>query len=217
MKIKVGSRTSPLSRVQVAEVDREVQQFSHEVLFEPIFGKTTGDKDRATSFLTLDTTAFLTREVDALILEGKCRIGIHSAKDLPLSLPEGLVCVTLTRGEDPADVLVMAKGITIESLQEGAKVATSSLRREESVRKLCPQCSFVDIRGTIGERLQWIKEGKVEGLVVAEAALIRLGMTHLNRIRLPGETAPLQGRLAIVAREEDEEISSLFSPLVDEA
>lgn len=153
---------------------------------------------------------FFTREVDALVRSGRCRLAIHSAKDLPDPLPEGLFLAALTRGVDPSDSLVLR---TPSRLPQGARIATSSLRREERVRELYQKedmaLHFVDLRGTIDERLALLEKGEVEGVVVAEAALIRLGLTTLPRIRLPGPSVPLQGRLALLTRPEDEEMIAL--------
>lgn len=185
--LKVGARSSPLSRAQVEEVQKE---FGLE--FDVQWVETRGDKDRITSLRDLDRTDFFTRELDEMLLRGDVDAVIHSAKDLPDPMPDGLEVVILTKGLDPRDSLVYKK-LPIEV------VATSSERREDAVRKLFPKCSFVDLRGTIHERLLYL-EGDVDGVVVAEAALIRLKLTHLNRIFLPGTTTDLQGRLAIVCR-----------------
>ncbi len=202
--IKVGARSSTLSRRQVEEVRAEFPY----VKFDPIFVKTHGDRDRATSLRALEKTDFFTREIDEMLLRGECRIAIHSAKDLPEPLPKGLELITLTKGVDPSDSLVLRKE---EHLSEGFVVATSSVRREEMVREILDDVRFVDIRGTIEERLAKLENKEFDGVVIAEAALIRLGLTRLNRIRLPGETTPLQGRLAILARSGDKEMSSLFA------
>jgi hydroxymethylbilane synthase len=100
-------------------------------------------------------------------------------------------------------------------LPKGAVIATSSERREAAVRELRPGFSFTfrDVRGTIGQRLALLDKGEADGVVIAEAALIRLGLTHLNRITLPGTTTEMQGQLAIIARQEDNEMRELFSPL----
>ncbi len=82
------------------------------------------------------------------------------------------------------------------------------------MRQLFPHVRFVDIRGTIGERLGCLERREVDGVVIAEAALIRLGWTHLHRIRLPGETALLQGKLAIVTRQEDSELNAFFKKVI---
>lgn len=211
--IEVGARGSPLSRVQIEEVLNEVRAFHPDVDFQPIYVQTTGDNDLKTSLRTLDKTDFFTKEIDALQLSGGCRISIHSAKDLPEPLPKGLVLAALTQGVDPSDVLVLREGASLETLPLGAKIGTSSVRREKNIVGLRSDLVCVDIRGTIGARLQLLSQGVVDGLVMAEAALIRLELTHLNRIRLPGEGAPLQGQLAVLAREDDEEMLKLFAPI----
>lgn len=203
LSIKVGARSSKLSRRQVEEVQAEYP----DVALDPIFVKTAGDRDRTTSLRTLERSDFFTREIDEMLLKGECRITVHSAKDLPEPLPKGLKLIALTKGVDPSDSLVLRVG---KKLQKGDVIATSSLRREQMVREIEQDVEFVDIRGTIEERLANMQSGEVNGVVIAEAALIRLKLTHLNRIHLPQETVPLQGRLAILAREEDLEMRALF-------
>src|SRR5262249_52760384 len=145
-----------------------------------------------------------------MLLEGRCRIAIHSAKDLPDPLPRGITMVALTEGLDPTDVLVLKEGQSLSSLPFGAIIATSSERREKAVKQLRPDFRFIDLRGTIAERLMQLDQGLANGVVVAEAALIRLGLTHLNRVKLPGFSASLQGQLAVTARTGDEEMRRLF-------
>lgn len=208
--IRVGARSSHLSRAQVQEISNALYPFHPGVSFEPIWVATSGDLDKKTSLRTLDKTNFFTKEIDELLLNGQCRIGIHSAKDLPEPLPAGLTIVALTKGLDPSDSLVMRQGQTLETLPKGAIIATSSDRREEIVKAIRPDLRIVDLRGTIQERLAKIDQGEVDGIVVAECALIRLGLTYLNRFKLPGETAKYQGQLAIVARSDDEEMVKIF-------
>lgn len=208
--IRVGARGSPLSRAQFVELQQELVKYHPDVSLEGIFVETRGDKDLQTSLRTLGKCDFFTHEVDVLLLSGEARVGVHSAKDLPNPLAEGLEVVCLTRGQDPADSLVMRRG---ESLKAGAVIATSSVRREEAVRQLRSDVTFRDVRGTIGQRLALLDSGEADGVVIAEAALIRLGLTHLTRVKLPGETVPLQGRLVVVARAGDEEMRELFSCL----
>ncbi len=207
MEIVVGARSSPLSRKQVDEVYAELRAFDSEIVFKPIFVETVGDRDKVTSLRSLDKTDFFTRDIDEMMLAGRCRMGIHSAKDLPDPLPKGLILGALTKGVDSSDALVLREG---EQLPEKGVVATSSERREEAVRELFPKARFVDIRGTIQERLAKLTSHEVDGVVIAEAALIRLELTHLNRLRLPGETAPLQGKLALIIREDDQELRELL-------
>lgn len=213
MKIIVGARKSPLSQAQVQEVLTELRQKNIRVSFQPEFVETIGDKDQKTSLRSIGKTDFFTREVDEMLLKGQCRIAIHSAKDLPDPLPSGLCVAALTQGQDPADSLVLRPGESLFSLPVGAIVATSSERREAAVRRLFSYLNFVDLRGTIAQRLAKLDTREVDAVVVAEAALIRLGLTHLNRIVLSGETAPYQGQLAVVVREEDAAMQKLFSAI----
>jgi hydroxymethylbilane synthase len=211
--ISIGARNSLLSRAQVEEVLAELRVVHPEVDFQPVWVETTGDKDLLTSLRTLEKTDFFTREIDALQLAGGCRLSIHSAKDLPDPLPKGLVLAALTKGVDPSDTLVIHRGATLETLPLKATIGTSSCRRENNVRKVLPDCICVDIRGTIPARLQLLDERVVDGVVMAEAALIRLRLTHRTRIPLPGEAAPLQGQLAVLACEGDQEMFHLFQAI----
>lgn len=211
--IPVAARVSLLSQAQVKEVFKELKRYRSKFRFETYFVETKGDKDQTTSLRGLDRTDFFTQEVDDLLLQGKCRIAIHSAKDLPAEIPKGLKIISITHGLDSSDSLVLRPGETLQSLKKNAMIATSSVRREEAVRSLRSDFTFCDLRGTINQRLKLLEIGKADGVVVAEAALIRLGYKHLNRIKLPGETTPLQGKLAILAREDDEEMERFFACL----
>lgn len=211
--IIVGARSSPLSQAQMREVQFNLNEYHPAILFESLLVDTYGDKDRSISLRGLDKTDFFTREVDELLLTGACRIAIHSAKDLPEPLCRGLSLIALTQGQDPSDSLVMREGEALDDLPTGAVIATSSQRREEAVRLLRSDVAFIDLRGTIGERLALLNCYEADGVVIAESALIRLNMTHLNRIKLPGKTVKHQGQLAVVAREGDREISELFACL----
>lgn len=210
--IIVAARASPLSKVQVEEVYHELSQYYPDVSFKPLYMTSYGDSDRQTSLRLLDKSSdFFTRELDEALIQRKCSIAIHSAKDLPDPLRPGLVIAALTRGVDSADVLVLKPGSSLQTLPAGAVIATSSERREENVRALKSDVKFIDLRGTIAERLELLSTGAVDGVVVAEAALIRLKLTHLNRVRLPGETAAMQGKLAVVARQDAHAILKMFA------
>lgn len=181
--------------------------------FSPVFIETTGDKDLKTSLRNIGKTDFFTKEIDEMQLAGRFRISIHSAKDIPDPLPQGLILVALTKGVDSADSLVLRKGEVLDKLPFEAVVGTSCVRREKAVRMLRPDLRCVDIRGTVEKRLQKLEDREMDGVVLAEAALIRLQLTSLNRVRLTGETALFQGRLAVIAREGDEEMAALFAEI----
>jgi hydroxymethylbilane synthase len=210
LSILAGARTSPLSRAQFQEVSDQVGSL---ISLVPVFVETTGDLDLVSSLRNLEKTDFFTKELDQMLQEGKIRIAIHSAKDLPGQMASGLSLIALTKGLDPRDSLVFRPGESLDTLPKNGVIATSSHRREAVVASLRSDLSFIDLRGTIGQRLSLLETGVADGVVIAESALIRLKLTHLNRMILPGDTVPFQGRLAIVARSSDEEMRSLFSPL----
>lgn len=205
--VRVGARQSRLSRVQVTEVLLELNAFHPHVDFEPVWLETTGDRDLSTSLRSLDKVDFFTKEIDQKQLQGEFRISIHSAKDLPDPLASGLRVVALTKGVDSSDVIVLRR----DHLPVGAKIGTSSVRREQNIKDLRSDLVCADVRGTIDSRLQQLDAGTYDGIVMAEAALIRLGLTDRLRMKLPGECAALQGQLAVIARAQDEEMAQLFS------
>lgn len=209
--ITIGARNSLLSHAQVQEVCAEILHHFPSLHFEPLWVETTGDRDLSTSLRNLDKTDFFTKEIDAMQLAKICRISIHSAKDLPDPLAPGLCIAALTHGHDSSDALVLRAAETLSSLLPGAKIGVSSERRETAIHSLRPDLVCVDIRGSIDQRLELLHAGRIDGLVVAEAALIRLQLTQMNRIPLPGKTAPMQGRLAVLARDDDEEMKTLFA------
>lgn len=185
-----------------------LRRYHPEISFACEWFTTIGDRDRTTSLRNLGKTNFFTKELDEALLDGRIRIAIHSAKDLPNPLPEGLCVAALTRGVDSRDVLVL-RG----ELFDGMRIATSSERREAAVRALGVEPHFMDVRGTIAERLALLERGDVDGVVIAEAALIRLKLTSLHRLFLPGPTVEGQGQLAIVCRQEDCSLRDLFACL----
>lgn len=211
MKICVGARQSTLSQRQIDEVQEALRAVNLKVDFERLLTKAHGDQSLNVSLRKLDKTDFFTREIDQLLIEKKCRIAIHSAKDLPGSLPQEICLIAITAGLTPADVLVLPKGQRLEELPLNAQIGSSSDRRDRWVQRLRPDLRCKEVRGTVEKRLEKIKSQEISGLVVAEAALLRLGLSELNYIALPGKTAPLQGQLAVLARRGDREMERLFA------
>ncbi len=208
VSIPVAARASALSKKQYHEVLRNIQLHHPKVSFSLQAIQTIGDMDQKTSLRTLDKTDFFTKEVDLALLNGQCRIAVHSAKDLPDPLPSGLRIIALTKCIDERDALVLSSDM--QTLPDHPIIATSSHRREISVKKIMPHAECIDIRGAIQKRLEKLFNHSIHGVVIAEAALLRLGLTHLKRMYLDS-TTPLQGQLAIVAKEEDTTMQELFS------
>ena len=210
MKVTVGLRDSTLSLKQFEELRALLNSNCQ---LKPLPMKTVGDHQLSISLRSLGKTNFFTKEIDEMLLAKRCRIGLHAAKDLPESLPKGLELIALTSGITPLDCLLFRKNGGLQKIRTGGRVGSSSLRRDAAVKLMRQDLICVDIRGSIENRIDQLYSRKIEALVVAEAALIRLKLTHLNRIPLLGSTAPLQGKLAVVARKGDLEMAKLFKPI----
>lgn len=170
--LKVGSRTSPLALKQVKEIQGLMP--SVQLVVMPI--ETQGDKDKVTPLSEVDNSDFFTREIDQALLRGDIDIAIHSSKDLPDVLPEGLRIIFETKSLSPFDVLIAKGNLKLKDLPLGSRIGVSSLRRKGQVLSFRKDLRIVDIRGNIQERLNLIDENKIDALIVAHAALIRLGL-----------------------------------------
>lgn len=208
LPVKIASRSSPLALAQIEEIIRDLKvrgvTFDHKILkFE-----TAGDKDKTTP-LTASRDDFFTDAIDQALLDGQADIAIHSAKDLPQDMNEDLKIFALTQGLDDKDAWVGR--VHWKDLPPKAKVGTSSVLRQKQILQMRPDVTIVNIRGTINERLQLIKESKVDGIVVAACALKRLKLEAEIKDIFPWAGMPLQGQLAVVGRRHDEELEELFA------
>lgn len=213
MKITIAARDSNLSKAQVKEIVNKLKKIASTISFDFLFLKSSGDLDLKTSLRVLGKTDFFTKEVDQSLFSRRARVAVHSAKDLPEKIPSGLTIVAITDSVDNRDSLVLRPGESFLSLKSGAVIATSSERREEMVKRYRKDLSFIDLRGTIEKRLSLLQEHKADGVVVAEAALIRLKKTGLNRFIFNDSTVEGQGQLAILARSDDQEMVKLFEKI----
>lgn len=191
---RLGTRRSKLAIKQVEEF---INYFPDEK-FEIVFFDTTGDIDKIKPISSIEGWDFFTDKIDKALLEGRIDLALHSAKDLPDRLPNGLIVAFMTKSICPYDVLVAPKGLSY-----GARVGVSSKRRKEQIKEWRPDLKILDIRGNIDERLEKLDSGSYDAIVVAEAGLIRLGLQHRITQRLPFQIHPLQGRLAVVVRSSD--------------
>ncbi len=211
MKIRFGTRGSRLALLQVDEILRLLKKKRISITFEVISFTTKGDIDKKTPLTEHVANDFFTDTLDRALLEGEIDIAIHSAKDLPQKLHPGLEIYALTHPLDETDALVSSKKLA--DLPKRARVATSSILRKNEIKKLRPDIQLVNIRGNIDERLAKLDKGKVDALVVATCALIRLGLKHRIAEILPYEATPLQGQLAVVGCRRRKKLKKYFTPI----
>ncbi|MGA0334135.1 MAG: hydroxymethylbilane synthase, partial [Kiritimatiellia bacterium] len=174
--LRVFSRSSRLARLQVEEALPFLQQAFPGREFQAEALETVGDRDLSTPLTDPSVPAdFFSRELDRLQLMGEADLVVHSAKDLPQPLPEGLVLGAMLPARDTRDSLVIREGV---DLREGGVIGTSSSVREAAMRELYPLCTFKSIRGDIGQRLAQLDAGDYDAVIIAGCALLRLQLDH---------------------------------------
>jgi hydroxymethylbilane synthase len=211
---RIGTRTSPLALMQVREVLLTLRKFYPDFETEVIGMDTYGDKDKSTPISQIEGTDFFTREIDDALLKGEIDFAVHSAKDLPDSLRDGLTVLAMTKSIDPHDALVSKSGLELDKLPRRARIGTASLRRKQGLKRYRDDFQIVDIRGNIEERLEKLDNGGLDAIVIAACGLMRLGLEKRITQRIPFdilEPHPLQGALALVAKAEDSELFNLLS------
>jgi hydroxymethylbilane synthase len=207
--LKIGSRPSRLAIKQVEEIKLLLPGI--EVKAVPI--ETKGDRDKTTPLSGVEGTDFFTREIEEALIEGRIDAAVHSAKDLEETQPEGLTIVAMTGSLSPHDCLVSQSGKSLKKLPPGSRVGTSSQKRKESVIKYRPDLVVQDIRGNVEERLAQLDAGSFDAVIVAHAALIRLGLEYRIAEIIPRniiEPHPLQGALAVQVRKDREDLIEIF-------
>src|SRR5512140_3661623 len=166
----IASRGSQLALWQANWVKDQLAALGHESRIEII--KTTGDKITDVPLAKVGTKGLFTKEIEEALLDGRADLAVHSMKDLPTELPEGLVLAAVPEREDPRDAVV---GKRLEDLPQGAKVGTSSLRRAAQLRGLRPDLQVESVRGNLDTRLRKLDEGQYDAILLAAAGLKRLG------------------------------------------
>jgi len=201
--VRIGVRPSLLALKQVQEARPILEKIYPGAEFEACKIYTPGDRDKVTPISEVDGSDFFTRDIDEALLNGKIDVAVHSSKDLPLALPKGLKVLFETESISRFDALVSNEGYKLAELVSGSRIGASSLRRKKEIKGLRPDLEIVDARGTIEERLNLVDSGKIDALIVAHAALIRLKLEHRIAEIFPLDifcTHPKQGCLAIVTR-----------------
>jgi hydroxymethylbilane synthase len=202
-KLRIGTRGSKLAMWQAHFTQEKLSAIGIES--ELIIIKTTGDQIQHLSFDKMEGKGFFTKEIEDALLRGEIDLAVHSMKDLPTNAPEGLVISAVSYREDPSDILLINKNIADEGkvlkLPKKASVGTSSSRRKGQLLDIRPDLQLVDIRGNVPTRIQKLKQGDFDAIILASAGLARLDIdtTSFHVIRFdPTEIvpAPAQGVLA---------------------
>lgn len=213
--ITVCARKSNLSIIQVNEVLSNIREYYPNINFKLTTFLSPGDIDLKTPLTSLKIpNNFFTKNLDEYILQGKYQIAIHSAKDIPLPLPNQLEVVALTKSISEVDCLLFCNKSFVNCIHSSLIIGTSSHRRTESIQKLFPKWQAKNIRGSIEERINLVHKKFIDGIVIAKAALIRLNLLHkYTTIDLPPPYAEFQGSLAVIAKSNSFYIKKIFSKI----
>jgi hydroxymethylbilane synthase len=202
--LRIGSRGSQLALWQANHISTLLRERGHEVELEII--KTTGDKITDVALAKVGTKGMFTKEIEEALAEGRIDLAVHSLKDLPTEISAGFEIAAVTTRENPSDVFCSCKYKSIDELPQGARVGTSSLRRQAQLKAVRPDLDIHPLRGNVDTRLRKLEAGEYDAIILAAAGLNRLGKTELVRQVIPTELmcpAAGQGALGIEIRAGD--------------
>jgi hydroxymethylbilane synthase len=218
---RIGTRGSPLALAQTHEVrDRLVA--THGLppeMFEVVILSTKGDRITDRPLSEIGGKGLFTEELEQQLLSGDLDFAVHSSKDMPTKLPEGLILSAFLPREDMRDAFIGRTARKLVDLPQGATVGSSSLRRQALIRRLRPDINVITFRGLVETRLRKLAEGQVDGTLLAFAGLRRLGLTDVPTELLDPEDfppAPAQGAICIESRVGDERVNALLAAIDDE-
>ncbi|MCY3986308.1 MAG: hydroxymethylbilane synthase [Candidatus Dadabacteria bacterium] len=213
-KLRIGTRGSRLALCQARLVETELHAVFPSLVTEIKEIKTSGDINPQEDISKIGGKGIFVKEIEQCLLSGEVDIAVHSMKDMPSVLPDGLVMRSVLRREDPRDVFISRDGRPLEQLAEEGRVGTGSLRRKTQLLSLFPRLEIFPIRGNVDTRLRKILSEKLDGIVLAAAGLNRLGRYERITQHFPEEQivpAPCQGIIAVEKRENDIETEKLIS------
>jgi hydroxymethylbilane synthase len=217
-RLVIASRESRLALWQAEHVRDALRELYPARSIDILGMSTQGDRILDVSLSRIGGKGLFVKELEVALLEGRADIAVHSAKDVPMVLPEGFCIAAILAREDPRDCLVSPRYATLDALPEGARLGSSSLRREAQVRERFPHVDVQPVRGNLDTRLAKLDRGEFDALMLAAAGLKRLGLAariagHIDtRDSLP---APGQGALAIECREDRADLIDLLARLND--
>lgn len=211
-KLIYATRKSLLATTQTEEAVALVRSILPPgTMLERTLIETIGDRDLKISLTDPNVPDdFFTRDLDDAMLAGKADFGVHSAKDLPKKLRDGITLAAYLPALDIRDALVVRTGVALDQVRV---IGTSSPKREVEIRRQFPNATLKGIRGTIGGRLEQLDRGEYDAVIIAACALHRLGISERITSYLTYDPAPLQGRLAITTRADDRELTKLIGKL----
>ncbi len=214
--IRIATRKSPLAMWQ-AEYVRDRLLEAHPGLQVELMGMTTqGDKILDSPLAKIGGKGLFVKELEVSMLDGETDIAVHSMKDVPVEFPEGLHLAVICEREDPRDAFVSNNFATLAELPQGARVGTSSLRRQCQIRALRPDLKILDLRGNVNSRLRKLDEDSYDAIILAAAGLIRLGFNERITQFIDTDTslpAIGQGAVGIECRSDDARVNALLAPL----
>ncbi len=202
--IRLATRKSALALAQSRQVARLLESLEPGLRVEEVQVVTQGDRVQDRSLAEIGGKGLFVAEVEAALAEGRADMAVHSMKDLPAALAEGMVLAAVPARESPWDLLVTGDGRDLEGLPAGARVGTSSRRRELQLRAARPDLVVSMLRGNVDTRLRKLAAGDFDAIVLAEAGVNRLGVA-VKGVRLQGRMVPAvgQGALALECRADD--------------
>jgi len=214
--LRIGTRGSLLALQQSQWVRDTLMHRWPGLAVELQIIKTTGDKIQDVPLAKVGGKGLFVKEIEDALLAREVDLAVHSMKDVPALLPDGLIIAAIPRREDPRDVLVTCGGRSLKDLPAQARLGTSSLRRSAQVKALRPDLQVENLRGNLDTRLRKVEEGQYEAIILAAAGLHRMGwQTRITQYLEPDEFLPAvgQGALGIEARADDAEVLAYLEPL----
>jgi hydroxymethylbilane synthase len=214
--LRIATRKSPLAVWQAEHVAEGLRRLHPDLTVELVTMTTQGDRILDAPLARIGGKGLFVKELEVALLEDRADIAVHSVKDVPMELPDHLVLPVILEREDPLDAFVSNDFADLDALPEGARVGSSSLRRQCQLRARRPDLVINDLRGNVNTRLGRLDAGDFHAILLAAAGLKRLGFDERIRTRLDPEAslpAVGQGAIAIECREGDEAVLDLISAL----
>lgn len=217
--IKVGTRGSALALAQCGQILKKIQEFNPKLNFVVVPIKTAGDRIKSAAELRRAGKGLFVKEIERALLSRKVSLAVHSMKDLPSELPEGLILGAVPERADPFDVFIGKTATPIDQLPAGSQIATSSLRRQAILKSMYPRFTFVEMKGNLDTRLEKLRSPRssLAGIIVAAAGVRRLYPDGSIAVQpLPTDKvvpAAGQGVLALEIRANDEAMKKVLAPV----